>query len=83
MLRLNGWRWISRISVFATLPSTLSSMTVLPAENWLQELLDFARVDRERLRLAAVAVDDGRELAGLAKLARDARAALGAGRRVE
>ena len=33
-------------------------------------------VDGERLRLAAVAVDDRRDLAGLTKLARDAGAAL-------
>ena len=32
---------------------------------------------RERLRLAAVSVDDGRNLSGLTKLARDARAAIG------
>ena len=39
-------------------PSTLSSMTVLPAEMLLRSLLDLTGVDGQRLRLAAVAVDD-------------------------
>ena len=83
MWRLNGWRWISRISVLDVVPPTVSSMTVLAAEIWLSSLSISRVLIDERLRLAAVAVDDGGNRAGLAKLARDAGAAFGAGRGVQ
>ena len=60
----------------AVVPSTRELDDGAAAEICVEQLLDVARVERERLRLAAVAVDDRRDLAGLAKLARDARAAL-------
>jgi hypothetical protein len=41
----------------------------------IEQTLELARVDRERLRLAAVAVHDGRHAALAAKLSRDALAA--------
>ena len=43
-----------------------------------EELLELARGERERLRLAGVPVDDGRNATGRAQLARDALAGLGA-----
>ena len=43
-----------------------------------EQLFDFAGVDRERLRVAAVAVDHGGNVAALPNLASDASAAVGA-----
>ena len=43
-----------------------------------EQLLELARLERERLRLAGVPVDDGGNATGRAQLARDALASLGA-----
>ena len=78
MLRLTGWRWISRISVLRDLAFDAQLDDRAAGGELAEELFDFAGVDRERLRIAAVAVDDGRDGASLTNLAGDARAALGA-----
>jgi hypothetical protein len=83
MLRLNGWRWISRISVRAVRPVHVELDHGASRRDRAEQALDLARVDGERLRITAVAIDDPGHLTGLSKLPGDARAPLVANRCVQ
>ena len=63
---------MSRISVRAMPPSMRSSNTVVSRAHAIEQLLKIARVERERLRLALVAVHDARNLLRGAQLSRGA-----------